>query len=180
VDRCALSGFKFSPENKLGTRVNPYALTIDRIDAKSGYVVGNVRLVCLAINIALMDWGEEVFARFAEAYVRRKTAIDNTSERGAMTAPSSTGKETRMSDYKELIKFGRRYALYQEDGDHSDFPEKAAAAIKTLLRERDEARAKALEEAAGVAEEFEIDWSKGADENRNMIVLAILALKDKP
>jgi hypothetical protein len=97
--RCALSGFKFSPENKLGTRVNPYALTIDRIDAKSGYVVGNVRLVCLAINIALMDWGEEVFARFAEAYVRnrRKTAIDNTSERGTVTAPSSTGKETRMT-----------------------------------------------------------------------------------
>lgn len=70
--RCALSGFKFSPENKLGMRVNPYALTIDRIDAKGGYVTGNVRLVCLAINIALMDWGEEVFARFAEAYVGKK------------------------------------------------------------------------------------------------------------
>jgi hypothetical protein len=52
-----------------------------------------------------------------------------------------------MSDYKELIKFGRRYALYQEDGDHSDFPEKAAAAIKTLLRERDEAREHALRAA---------------------------------
>ena len=62
-----------------------------------------------------------------------------------------------MSDYMELIKFGRRYALYQEDGDHSDFPEKAAAAIKTLLRERDEAlhdRDEALDYAQTIIETY--------------------------
>jgi hypothetical protein len=78
--KCALSGFNFSPENKHGTRVNPYALTIDRIDPKGGYLIGNVRLVCLVLNIALMDWGEDVFAPFAEAFVkqrkRRKTNAD--------------------------------------------------------------------------------------------------------
>jgi hypothetical protein len=78
--KCALSGFNFSPDNRHGTRVNPYALTIDRIDPKGGYVIGNVRLVCLVMNIALMDWGEDVFAPFAEAFVkqrkRRKTNAD--------------------------------------------------------------------------------------------------------
>jgi hypothetical protein len=78
--KCALSGFEFSPDNRHGTRVNPYALTIDRIDPKGGYVIGNVRLVCLVLNIALMDWGEDVFAPFAEAFVkqrkRRKTNAD--------------------------------------------------------------------------------------------------------
>lgn len=36
----------------------PNAVSIDRIDSKKGYVLSNVRVVCLAVNLALGTWGE--------------------------------------------------------------------------------------------------------------------------
>ena len=39
---------------------DPYAVSIDQIEAGKGYTRGNVRLVCHAANMAMSDWGEGV------------------------------------------------------------------------------------------------------------------------
>jgi hypothetical protein len=47
-----------------------------------------------------------------------------------------------------------------------------------LIRERDEARAKAIDEAVELVEDFDIDWAKDIEGNRQLIADAILALRD--
>lgn len=59
--RCALTGIKFNLRKIEGKRRRPYAPSIDRIDSAQGYVESNVRVVCLATNLALNEWGDEIF-----------------------------------------------------------------------------------------------------------------------
>lgn len=66
--RCALSGIPFDAETRLGHR-RPYKPSIDRVDSSRGYLRDNVRLVCVAINYALGDWGEAVLVHLAERIV---------------------------------------------------------------------------------------------------------------
>lgn len=70
--RCAVTRLRFSL-TRLGERREvfrmPFRPSIDRIDPKAGYVPGNVRLVCFATNVALNDWGEDVFRALAEGYI---------------------------------------------------------------------------------------------------------------
>lgn len=67
---CALSGIPFWTERN-GKRVSPWAPSIDRIDCTKGYVEGNVRFVCFAVNIALNEWGDEVLLKVARALAER-------------------------------------------------------------------------------------------------------------
>lgn len=70
--RCALSGLKFEyglakEVDGLNTRrKRPWAPSIDRIDSTRGYDIGNVRLVCVAVNIARQDFPDSVLYRIAE------------------------------------------------------------------------------------------------------------------
>jgi hypothetical protein len=69
----------------------------------------------------------------------------------------------------------RQRAVWQEHFDHM------AVEMEAFAKGRaDGARNAALEEAADVAEAFEIEWREGIDGNRSMIVKAIRDLKDKP
>lgn len=65
---CALTGVPFTigPEAK---RMRPFAPSLDRIDSSAGYVAGNCRLVCSAVNLAMFTWGEEAFRQIAIGYV---------------------------------------------------------------------------------------------------------------
>lgn len=67
-ERCALTGLKFALSGPLA-KPGPFHPSLDRIDSKGGYVRGNVRVVCFAVNIALREWGEAVFLKIAEAAV---------------------------------------------------------------------------------------------------------------
>jgi hypothetical protein len=78
--RCVLTGMKFKLKKDGPFRVDPYALTVDRIIPKKGYVQGNVRLVCFAMNLALMNWGEDVFAPFAIAFSRHRLRKNQANE----------------------------------------------------------------------------------------------------
>lgn len=42
----------------------PNTISLDRIDSSIGYVVGNIQLVCAAVNRMKMDMTEEQFIRF--------------------------------------------------------------------------------------------------------------------
>lgn len=69
--RCAVTGIKFTLDQVGKAKRKPYAPSIDRIDCSVGYEPANVRLVCVAVNIALGDWGDEVFSKLALYYAKR-------------------------------------------------------------------------------------------------------------
>lgn len=71
---CELSGIRFdlSPGRK------PNSPSLDRISPEHGYVPGNVRVICHALNAALGDWGEGAFATIADAWLRkRKNSLEH-------------------------------------------------------------------------------------------------------
>lgn len=57
---CTLSGIPFSLERRLDAHKRPFAPSIDRMSPSSGYVLRNCRLVCVAVNNAMGEWGIEV------------------------------------------------------------------------------------------------------------------------
>ena len=68
---CAVTGIPMETEKRRGVRRNPFQVSLDRIDSKGDYVKGNVRLVLLAVNIALNEWGMDVFLPIARAMVAK-------------------------------------------------------------------------------------------------------------
>lgn len=67
--KCSMTGVNLTLETKGARGFNPYNPSLDRIDPKKGYTKDNVRLVCVAFNIALNAWGEEVYRKVAEGYI---------------------------------------------------------------------------------------------------------------
>lgn len=79
--RCAVSGIELELNgDDPGTWRRPYSPSLDRIDARGGYTIGNVRIVCAAINVALSDWGEAVFLRVAEAAISVRRERDRNAK----------------------------------------------------------------------------------------------------
>jgi len=70
--RCAVTGRNFSLQRFPDALVkHPFAPSIDRKLSSGGYTKDNVRLVCVAVNFGMGQWGEEVFLELAHA------AVDN-------------------------------------------------------------------------------------------------------
>lgn len=68
--KCALTDIEFQiPQERTGGKASPFAPSIDRIDCNKGYTQDNVRLVCVAVNYALNEFGEETFRKVCEAYL---------------------------------------------------------------------------------------------------------------
>lgn len=70
--KCSLTGIEFDLFKDHGARARPWAPSIDRIDCALGYVVGNVRLVACAVNLALSDFGEATLLRIAKGLIKTK------------------------------------------------------------------------------------------------------------
>lgn len=66
--RCELTGIKFSFSPYGGKRA-PFAPSFDRIDASKPYTPSNIRVVCFAVNVALNQWGEDVFRSICTSYL---------------------------------------------------------------------------------------------------------------
>ena len=71
--RCEVSGMKLHTVWQ-GKR-HPMAPSIDRIDSTKGYVRGNCRVVCYAVNVAMLHWGEDVFGQIATGWVLNKYTV---------------------------------------------------------------------------------------------------------
>jgi hypothetical protein len=54
----------------------PFSPSIDRIDTVGGYTTDNVRLVCVAANFALNQWGDDVLRRLAHGVVKTERKIE--------------------------------------------------------------------------------------------------------
>jgi hypothetical protein len=68
--KCELTGLPFDVYRASPRVRRPFSPSIDRIDCTRGYELANCRLVCLAVNIALADWGEDVLLAIAAGLVR--------------------------------------------------------------------------------------------------------------
>lgn len=69
--RCAVSGISFSDEEVNDAHKRPYMPSIDRIECAKGYTRDNVRIVCVAVNTLLQDWGDSVFHEIVCAYLAK-------------------------------------------------------------------------------------------------------------
>ncbi len=74
--RCEVTGIPFSKYSKYnvryGSRRRPFTPSLDRIVPERGYTRDNCRLVILAVNIAMSDWGLPVLMQIARALVGPK------------------------------------------------------------------------------------------------------------
>lgn len=63
--KCAVSGIPFDFDPPRNGFRRPFAPSLDRINSDLGYTKDNCRLVCVAVNYAMADWGDGVFLRIA-------------------------------------------------------------------------------------------------------------------
>ena len=105
---CAVSRLKFNLTSFPEALVkHPYAPSIDRVLSSGGYTKDNVRLVCVAVNFGLGQWGEEVYltlARSAVDYERQQETKEEAVPAGAVIADDRTGQ----------IAVGKECATLQE------------------------------------------------------------------
>jgi hypothetical protein len=64
--RCEMTGRAFDSKTYSGRR-RPFAPSIDRIDSSKGYHAQNIRIVCVATNAALAEFGDKVLYSLFEA-----------------------------------------------------------------------------------------------------------------
>ena len=58
---CAVTGLGFKMDRVPHLRLRPWLPSIDRINSKGGYTLGNVRLVCAFVNVAMNQFGERMW-----------------------------------------------------------------------------------------------------------------------
>lgn len=68
--KCAVSGIPFAKRFASDGRRDPWAPSIDRIENRQGYTVENCRVVCMAANIAMSDWGLDTLLRLSRGVLR--------------------------------------------------------------------------------------------------------------
>lgn len=70
--RCMATGIEFSEQRGEGDRVALWKPSLDRIDSKLGYAIGNIRIVCVAFNLSIQDHGDDVFEKLAIGYLKTR------------------------------------------------------------------------------------------------------------
>lgn len=73
--RCAISGIDLAKKVGPNATPDPWAASLDRIESRHGYTRDNVRVVCLAANVAMNRWGFDVLLRLSKAVVRNSTNV---------------------------------------------------------------------------------------------------------
>ena len=81
---CQLTGIPFDLSDCEHFR-RPFAPSIDRIDSNRGYDPDNVRIVCVMLNLAMNQFGEDNFAKIAEAYIEKTRPPRTPAVRTATT-----------------------------------------------------------------------------------------------
>jgi len=70
--RCLITGIPFDLSRIGNQERNPFGPSIDRIDNNRGYTKDNTRLVGVAVNLAINEWGEKIFTKIVKAYLENK------------------------------------------------------------------------------------------------------------
>lgn len=90
--RCEVTGIAFQTHKPEDSRARPFFHSLDRIDSSKGYVPGNCRIVCYAVNLAMSNWGEEVFAQIATGYIVNRYCALGLTAHGLGAAEISAPK----------------------------------------------------------------------------------------
>ena len=72
--RCEVTGIEFDFTRLAGQKLRPFAPSIDRIDNHKGYTAENSRVVCIAVNLAMNQWGEHVLRKIAASFQVKEVA----------------------------------------------------------------------------------------------------------
>ena len=90
--KCALTDIPFFAKHERERPRHPYAPSIDRKDCDRGYTMDNCRIILMAVNLALSDWGDEVFRRIAFGYARKnRLAAPATEKAPSLPTPCFRG-----------------------------------------------------------------------------------------
>ena len=101
---CELSGIPFSYDISTNSALDdlysqkpskaPYSPSMDRIDSNMGYRIENCRLVCTCVNIALNEWGDDVYLKMCNSTVERQNISLGSApmERNQPLNPTITNK----------------------------------------------------------------------------------------
>jgi hypothetical protein len=84
---CAVTGMEFSLREFPNVLVkHPFAPSLDRRTSHRGYEPDNVRLVCIAVNFGMGQWGQELYLTFARAAVEFEHRLERLAS-GVPDAP---------------------------------------------------------------------------------------------
>ncbi len=113
---CAISGLPLSLTEFADVLVrHPFAPSLDRISFRGGYTADNVRLVCIAVNFGMGQWGEELYLTFARAAVDRSGQVDNAM---SVTADAGSRSSSANADVDPsatwLVAQRERFAAAEE------------------------------------------------------------------
>ena len=102
--RCEVSDIEFQTDRIGTSKKRPFAPSIDRRNNNLGYTLANCRLVCISVNLALADYGEDVLMKIAKAmrgkkgrFMRRKTNRESCPD-GAQTVETRSDFVLACSD----------------------------------------------------------------------------------
>jgi len=112
--RCEVTGIEFSLSQEPGKRRRPYAPSLDRKDSAKGYLIGNIRLVCVAANYAMNEWGLHVLHHLALNTVKKlnETGADDIVDVEVSEFVGVSKKRAGIKKYEARIGVnGKKYAL---------------------------------------------------------------------
>jgi hypothetical protein len=90
--KCEVTRIPFSFLKMDGSRKRPWYPSIDRINSLQGYSFSNCRLVCIAVNLAMHQWGESVLHVIGDAMAEIKESQRSTAERNISEEVLSKGR----------------------------------------------------------------------------------------
>jgi hypothetical protein len=97
--RCALTKIAFNRFRPANSTKRPWFPSLDRIESHKPYTVENTRLVCVAVNIALGEWGDWVVNAIARAIVLGDAqAACNGPEATPYSFPAIVGQPTKRQE----------------------------------------------------------------------------------
>jgi hypothetical protein len=70
--KCAVTGVPLEMTPHTCGNKRPFAPSIDRIKPADGYTIGNIRVVAMAVNFAMNEWGDSIIQLLAEGWLRKK------------------------------------------------------------------------------------------------------------
>ena len=131
--RCAISGHEFTVLDFKSCLVrHPYAPSLDRKDFRQGYTLANTRLVCVAVNFGVNQWGADVYQELARAAV----------EYGKV-AELDRANDEWLQKQKALIKEAERKLETAADVERAHLKHVLAGLRATITKGRDGAVAAA-------------------------------------
>lgn len=97
--RCEVTGIALSFERVDPKKTPPYQPSIDRANSALGYNAANCRVVALAVNLAMREWGAEVITRIGKAmFLKELQAAVTGDADGEVTYPNFPTKDNALEE----------------------------------------------------------------------------------